>query len=220
MHETTIQIPERYDINSKKNDTCKIFLANISSEATEKDLYNLFCKYGKIKKIKVWRGSFYRCGKVVFKNKVSIIKVQCEVSGLPFLNSILLVSQCKNKRQLDFEYEMDTRQSYSSEICVYGYRHYKMCCDDNIISRFIHNPLFCSEIELVNGKKEPDEKDFEYRYYRNVVNPHIKWRMNNAWNVVFMYRDTNKEDYYKSIPSQAGKWFPDRDEEDTLETIN
>ena len=38
-------IPERYGINSKSNDTYKLFLANISDEATDEDLYNLFCKY-------------------------------------------------------------------------------------------------------------------------------------------------------------------------------
>jgi hypothetical protein len=212
-------IPQRYEINSKSKDsyTYKLFLANISEEATDKDLYNLFCKYGRISKIKTWDGSLYRCGKIIFKDKVSIIKVQCEVSGLPFLNSILLVSQCKSKSQIAYEYEMDTRQGYSNEICVYGYRHYKSCCDDNIISRFIHNPEFCSELELINGPKEPGEKNFEYRYYHNVVKPHIKMRMNNAWNIVFMYRDINKEDYYNKIPSQAGKWFPDR-EDSSLET--
>ena len=115
-------IPERYGINSKSNDTYKLFLANISDEATDKDLYNLFCKYGRIAKIKTWNGLLYRCGKVIFKDKVSTIKVQCELSGLPFLNSILLISQCKSKRQLEDEYQMDRRQEYSNEICVYGYR--------------------------------------------------------------------------------------------------
>ena len=98
-----MEIPKRYKPNKwtrYKVFTNKLFLVNISKDASEKQVHNLFRKYGKIKKIKTWNGLEHRCGKVIFENKVNLKLVQCELSGLPFLNEILLVSSCKNKKQI------------------------------------------------------------------------------------------------------------------------
>ena len=62
--------------------------------------------------------------------------------------------------------------------------------------------------------KRTFEKEFELRHYRNIIEPHIDLRMRNAWDIIFRYRNVDEEEYYKSIPSQAGKWFPISDSED------
>lgn len=216
-----MEIPKRYKPNKKTHDkifTNKLFLVNVSKDAREEQLHNLFYKYGKIKKIKTWNGFEYRCGKIIFENKVNVKLVQCDLSGLPFLNEILLVSSCKNKKQIYEEYINDVREEYSSEICVYGYRHYKRYSDNNRICRFIYYPCYCDELELTNGPREKDEKKWEFRHYCNVIKPHIKLRMKLAWPIVFRYRKIDEDSYYNSIPSQAGKWFRDRDEDSENES--
>ena len=206
-----MEIPKRYKPNKFTHDRVfsnKLFLINVSGEATLEQIYNLFRKYGKINSIRAWNGWEYRCGKVVFENNVDVKLVQCELSGLPFLNEILLVAECKKKKQIHREYEIDTREGYSNEICVYGYRHYKRCCDEERLYRFIYNPVNFAEIQLMNGPTEEDEEKWDFRHYRNIIEPHIDLRMRNAWDIIFRYRGVNKEEYYKSIPSQEGKWFP------------
>ena len=212
-----MEIPERYCPNHKTREnepTHKLFLANVSDQATVEDLQQLFSKYGKIEKIKIWNGTYFKCAKIRFQNVVNVKTIQCELSGLPFKGQVLMVAASKTWKQIEREYKIDTQEQYSNEICVYGYRYYKQYCDTQRMERWIHTPHYVDEIKVANGPKQPDEKDWDYSYFYGVIKPHINQRMQAILPVMFRYRfyeppsQHDLEHMYDYIPSQAGKWFP------------
>jgi len=216
------QKPERYrpTLNWKIYKTRKFFLVNISPSIQEKDLEDLFKRYGEIKKIKIWNGKAYRCGTLNFKRCQNVLRIQADISGTLVGGEVLLVAPQKTYNRLYREEISDRSETSCSEICVYGYRYFKRDSDFRRINRFIWRPTLCRELKSMNGPKEEGEKNWEYRRWYREIDPYIRDREIMSWPVVFRYRlsnsnyirgeeeDTLLNEYYDSIPSQLGKWFP------------
>ena len=82
---------------------------NISKNASEKDVETLFSPFGKVKKVKLWNGTFLRQGNITFYEPVELINIQIRLSGLPFMGDILLVREKGTKTQVIRDYWEDNK---------------------------------------------------------------------------------------------------------------
>ena len=176
-----------YKVNkyTKKKFTRKLYCMNISKNASEKDVETLFSPFGKVKKVKLWNGSFLRQGNITFYEPVELINIQIRLSGLPFMGDILLVREKGTKIQVTRDYCEDNE---NPDIFIYSYEYCDFYCDRNRLKRFIHYIQNAAEVEENEVRKEGDTRGFINDMHTEIVQPHLEERMKNSWPIFYSFR--------------------------------